>query len=202
MSSLRLSPEPGDEPRQDEGHWHLLDCVMPSPQRYWAVSVVAASMLILTACSDSNEVPETAAGSPLWPAPTDVAARVQAAGLDLGPMGTAEHYHPILRIVIDGKPVPIAENIGVDPETGAMSALHTHSSDGVVHVEASEVGQTFTLGQLFTEWGLALSETEIGDLRADSGSRVTVTVDGETYGRPSGIVLAPDQVITLELGPG
>ncbi len=167
-------------------------------------SVVVVSMLILTACSNGNEGrPEAATGSPLWPAPTDVAARVQAAGLDLGPMGMAEHYHPTLRIVIDGKQVPIAENIGVDPGTGAMSALHTHSSDGVVHVEAADVGQQFTLGQLFTEWGLALSKTEIGDLRADSDSRVTVTVDGETYvGDPSGIVFAPDQVITLELGAG
>jgi len=175
---------------------------MTSIQGIVSASVVVVSMLILTACSNGNEGLEAAAGSPLWPAPTDVAARVQAAGLDLGPMGTGEHYHPTLRIVIDGTSVPIAENIGVDPETGAMSALHTHSSDGVVHVEAAEVGQTFTLGQLFTEWGLALSKTEIGDLRADSDSKVTVTVDGETYpGNPSGIVLAPEQVITLELGP-
>jgi len=69
---------------------------------------------------------------PPWPTPNNVASRVTAAGLDLGPMGTAEHYHPHLRIVIDGAEIPVAANIGVDPITGAMSALHTHEPDGTL----------------------------------------------------------------------
>ncbi len=115
-------------------------------------------------------------------------------------MGTAEHYHPELRILIDGKPIPIPANIGVEPSTGGMSALHTHTSDGVLHVEAATVGEEFTLGQLFVEWDVALSKTGIGGIRADAGDEVTATVNGDRYdGDPSSIVLAPDQDITLEL---
>lgn len=92
---------------------------------------------------------------PPWPAPGDVPARVAAAGLDLGPMGTAEHYHPTLAITIHGQPVPVPPNIGVDPDTGAMSAVHTHEGDGTIHIEAHTVGEKFTLGQLFIQWGVA-----------------------------------------------
>ena len=81
---------------------------------------------------------------PPWAAPADVAARVANAGLNLGPMGTAEHYHPQLRIIIHGAEVPVAANIGVDPRTGAMSALHTHEPDGTIHIEADRVGEVFT----------------------------------------------------------
>ena len=94
---------------------------------------------------------------PPWPAPTDVAARVASAGLDLGPMGMAEHNHPHLRIMINGREVPVPADIGVDPASGSMSAVHTHTADGTIHIEAPTAGAVFTLGQLFTEWGVTLT---------------------------------------------
>jgi hypothetical protein len=137
---------------------------------------------------------------PPWPAPTDVAARVTAAGLDLGPMGTAEHYHPQLRIVIDGVDVPVPPNIGVDPSTGAMSALHTHEGDGTIHIEADSVGEVFTLGQLFTQWGVALTEQQIGGVRAEPGQQVVITSNGaQVSGNPADLRLEPDQQILLTL---
>jgi hypothetical protein len=45
-------------------------------------------------------------------------------------------------------------NIGVEPITGAMSALHTHETDGTIHIEADTKGELFTQGQLFTQWGV------------------------------------------------
>ena len=138
---------------------------------------------------------------PPWPAPGDVPARVAAAGLDLGPMGTAEHYHPHLSITIDGKPVPVPPNIGVDPNTGAMSAVHTHEGDGTIHIEAHTVGEKFTLGQLFTQWGVALSPTGIGGVKAKDGGKVQVIRNGtEVHGDPADVRLEPDQQIELTLG--
>lgn len=132
--------------------------------------------------------------------PNDVAARVAAAGLDLGPMGTAEHYHPQLRIIIDGADVPVPPNIGVDPTTGAMSALHTHEGDGTIHIEADSVGEVFTLGQLFTQWGVALTPQQIGGMRAKPGEQVLVTSDGaKVAGNPADLRLEPDQQILLTL---
>ncbi len=114
-------------------------------------------------------------------------------------MGMAEHYHPTLRIVIDGDEVSVPTNIGVDP-AGAMSALHTHTSDGQIHVESDRAGQQFTLGQLFTQWDVALGPGNIGGLRAAQGERVVVTVNGtEVAGNPALLLLAPEQEITLEL---
>lgn len=137
---------------------------------------------------------------PPWPAPTDVAARVAAAGLDLGPMGTAEHYHPQLRIEADGGDVAVPANIGVDPTTGAMSALHTHELDGTIHIEADTAGEAFTLGQLFTQWGVRLNSTQIGGVKAEQGKRVTVTSNGvPVTGDPADLRLQPDQKIVLRL---
>lgn len=142
----------------------------------------------------------TAAGPP-WPAPTNVAERVALAGLRLGPMGMAEHYHPHLRVIVDGEDVPVPSSIGVDPASGAMSAVHTHEADGTIHIEADTVGEKFTLGQLFTQWGVDLRRTQIGGTKATAGDTVVVTNNGvKVKGDPNDLRLEPDQQIVVRLG--
>ncbi|MDR7253370.1 hypothetical protein J2X46_002355 [Nocardioides sp. BE266] len=115
-------------------------------------------------------------------------------------MGTAEHYHPHLRIIIDGSDVPVAPNIGVDPATGAMSALHTHEGDGTIHIEADTQGEVFTLGQLFLQWGVKLTPHQIGGVRAKPGDMVEVTSNsGVVAGDPMDLPLTPEQEIVLTL---
>jgi hypothetical protein len=115
-------------------------------------------------------------------------------------MGTAEHYHPRLSIIIDGTEVPVPPNIGVDPTTGAMSAVHTHEGDGTIHVEAHTVGEVFTLGQVFTQWGVKLTETQIGGVEAPKGQTVTLTSNGKAVtGDPMDLRLEPEQQIVLEI---
>lgn len=139
------------------------------------------------------------AGQAAWPAPTDVAQRVVAAGLDLGPMGMAEHYHPQLRVVVKGDEVLVPANIGVDPTTGAMSSLHTHEPDGTLHVEAKQAGERFTLGQFLTEWGVPLSARSLGDVAAGRGS-VQVTSNGQRVtGDPRQLRLEPEQQIVVRV---
>lgn len=168
--------------------------------------------LLVSGCSSSNKpielddalgrsaatAPSTSAhdGTP-WPAPTDVEQRAEAAGLSLGPMGTAQHYHPQLRIIVEGREMPVAANIGVDPVTGAMTALHTHEGDGTLHVEAHDAADTFTLGQLFIQWGVPLSRTQIGGIASDS---ITVTSNGQRVSSdPNDLILEPDQVIVVRV---
>ncbi|MBD3945889.1 MULTISPECIES: hypothetical protein [Nocardioides] len=186
-----------------------------------AAVVTTALTLTLAGCNNepattSDTSPTGASGStssstaaaapddtslPPWPAPADVPARVAAAGLDLGPMGTAEHYHPHLAVTIDGQPVPVPPNIGVDPNTGAMSAVHTHEGDGTIHIEAHTVGEKFTLGQLFTQWGVTLTPTQVGGVKAKGDAKVTVTSNGTPVaGDPADLRLEPDQQIELTLG--
>lgn len=184
-------------------------------RRTTAAVLAAALTLLVAGCSDDPATNATDSSSssssnataapgeeslPPWPVPTDVPARVAAAGLDLGPMGAAEHYHPHLSITIDGTPVPVPPNIGVDPNTGAMSALHTHEGDGTIHIEADTVGEKFTLGQLFTQWGVVLTLTSIGGVRATAGEMVTVTSNGTPVpGDPAELRLEPDQQIELTI---
>ena len=140
-----------------------------------------------------------ATAPPPWPAPINVPARAEAAGLTLGPMGTAEHYHPQLSITVGGQPIPIPANIGVDPRTGQMAAVHTHTPDGVIHIEAARTDQQFTLGQLFTLWNVKLTDSQIGALRAPS-DRLTVTVNGKPVnGNPANLLLTPNQRIQVAL---
>ncbi|MGH8971332.1 MAG: hypothetical protein ACRDV1_15440, partial [Actinomycetes bacterium] len=140
--------------------------------------------------------------APPWPAPTDVPARAAKAGLPLGPMGTAEHYHVHLDILVDGKPVRVPANIGVDQAGGTMSYLHTHTSDGIVHIEAGETGQPFTLGQLFTQWDVRLTADRLGGLRAGGGTTLTAYVNGSRVpGDPALLRLRPHQQVTLLYGP-
>lgn len=89
-------------------------------------------------------------------------------------------------------------NIGVGPSTGAMSAVHTHEGDGTIHIEADTVGEVFTLGQLFIQWNVALSEDHIGGVKA--ANTITVTVNGRRFGGdPADLQLSPDQEIVIDV---
>jgi hypothetical protein len=139
---------------------------------------------------------------PPWPAPTDTTARAKLAGLALGAMGTAEHYHVHLDVLANGQSVPVPVNIGVDGASGAMSYVHTHEAGGLVHIEAGRAGQPFTLGQLFTQWDVRLSTTQIGGLKTDADNTLTAYVDGKKVsGDPAQLRLAAHQQIAVVYGP-
>jgi hypothetical protein len=196
-----------DEARRDARRRRLLVAITGVV----AAAVVGGAVLaqVLTSGDSSTGSGDLASMSgqgaesgPPWPAPTDVAARTEAAGLPLGPMGTAEHYHAHLDVLVDGQSVPVPANIGVEP-SGQMSALHTHTPDGIVHIEAGVKGQTFTLGQLFTEWNVALGPDRIGGLTTGGtgGKTLAVYVNGEkATGSPAMVKFAPWQQITLVYG--
>jgi len=115
-------------------------------------------------------------------------------------MGMADHYHPHLQIILDGSEVQVPANIGVDPATGAMSALHTHEPDGTIHIEADRAGEVFTLGQLFIQWGVKLTTTQIGGVQAREGQKVTLTSNGTPVaGDPMNLRLEPEQKVVLQL---
>ena len=155
------------------GHWPAF--VLATGALTVAMSSCGAETDGGAEASASGGVDSTIAMPP-WPAPADdVPALVERAGLELGPMGTAEHYHPVVRIIIDGEQVSVPPNIGVDPGTGAMSAVHTHEGDGTIHVEADTVGEVFTLGQLFTQWNVSLGKDHIGGVKGENPVGVTVT---------------------------
>lgn len=140
--------------------------------------------------------------APPWPLPEDPAERVKLAGLELGPESTVDHYHSNVVVLVDGEPVPVIANLGVDSASGLMSALHTHSGDGLVHVEADKVGEQYTLGQLFTQWNVRLTAEQIGSLKAGKKMTLKAYVNGkEVAGNPASIRLSSRRQIVLVYGP-
>jgi hypothetical protein len=151
----------------------------------------------------SGAVAATAAtGRPPWARPDDTADRARTEGLAVAPMeGTARHFHTHLDILVDGKTVPVPANLGIAASGDAMSELHTHDATGVLHIEAPTTGKRYTLGQLFTEWNVRLSATQVGGLTADGTRTLTAYVDGKKQtGDPAAIELTPHREIALVYG--
>jgi hypothetical protein len=100
-------------------------------------------------------------GDAPWPDPDHVPERTAAAGLTGGDTEvTTVHYHGHLDILVNGTSEPVAGSIGRVDQT-YFSPLHTHATSGMIHVEAP-TDEVMTLGMLFTEWGVRLTDTCIG----------------------------------------
>ncbi|HET7310397.1 MAG TPA: hypothetical protein VFJ17_03635 [Mycobacteriales bacterium] len=131
------------------------------------------------------------------------AAYVQAAGLPYGEEMLSVHYHAHLDLNVDGKAVPVPPYVGyITDGTKALglAPLHTHNSDGVIHIENS-VPATFVLGQFFIEWGVRLTSDCVGGLCNGNGKELAFFVNGKRFtGDPSRIVLTKHEEITIEYG--
>ena len=109
------------------------------------------------------------------------------------------HVHAHLTLLIEGEPVELAQDIGIRPD--CLFWLHTHSPNGIVHVEAPEQ-RSFTLGQFFDVWGQPLSRTQLLDRMADGSHEVQATVNGERWnGDPTEIPLNDLTTVVLQYGP-
>ena len=149
--------------------------------------------------------PAAAAGTamPPWAVPADTVGLGEAAGLRaLNTEGEVLHFHPHLDVLVDGKPVTVPADIGIDTTGGKISELHTHDTSGILHVEAPDKDHRYVLGQLFAEWNVRLDATHLGGLTAVGGNTLTAYVDGkQVSGDPGQIELLPHREIALVFGP-
>lgn len=138
------------------------------------------------------------------------AGGAQGNPVDTIPCGTgadAEHYHSHVSLIVNGKQVALPLGVGiqhavVEGDSLAIAGtcfywLHSHDRTGIIHVEPSVTGHTFTLGEYFDVWGQPLTS---GNVAGNQGT-VTVYIDGARYfGDPRAIVLSAHQQITVEVG--
>ena len=109
------------------------------------------------------------------------------------------HVHTHLSVIVEGQPVDVTGNIGI--RSDCLFWLHTHSPNGIIHVEAPEE-RAFSLGQFFTVWGQPLSATKLLDRTADASHHIEATVNGEPWnGDPADIPLKDQTTVVLEYGP-
>jgi len=118
-----------------------------------------------------------------------------------GMEGQGLHIHQHLTILDRGHPVNIPADVGQVPAHQCLYWLHTHTLDGIIHIEAP-LNRSFTLGDFFTIWGQPLDRTEAASARASKGQRLKVWVNGTPYtGDPRAIKLASHTDIVIEAGP-
>lgn len=116
--------------------------------------------------------------------------------------GVAEHVHAALALFDRGHAVAVPAGVGIPQGGGCLYWLHTHSGDGMIHIE-SPVKRSFDLGEFFDIWGPELSWRQAGAVRAPRGHRLTIWVDGSRWNGPNprAIKLHDHQTIVIQNGP-
>lgn len=112
-------------------------------------------------------------------------------------MATTFHIHPHITIIDNGKNIEIPANIGINTTTNCMSSIHTHETDGIIHVE-SPVQRNFILGDFFYNWKKTFNKDQILDRKADATHEVVMTVDGKPSTEFENLVLKDKQEIVIE----
>ncbi|WP_427169614.1 hypothetical protein [Arthrobacter sp. 92] len=188
-----------------------------------AIALPLAVILTAAACAPSmpgpagpatSESTPSAAPGTSQPAATDewgldhsgAARRIGAAGLTvLDAEGAAEHIHTHLDVFVNGTRVPVPADIGfsfgADGKPNGISALHTHDTTGIVHIEAPTVGALYTLGQVLTEWGILDGTSKLPGTSHGGTDGWTVYVNGNRQNRDvRGVVLEAHDEIVLTFG--
>jgi hypothetical protein len=125
------------------------------------------------------------------------------------------HVHTHVTIFVNGKQRVIPYGVGIPGFQAEPTAegpyvatgscfywLHTHATDGIIHVESPSTSLTFTLGQFFAEWGIPLSSTQVGP----ATGRVTAFFTSPGHktgiytGDPSNLPLGYHYEIQLDVG--
>jgi hypothetical protein len=126
-----------------------------------------------------------------------------------------EHVHSHLTIFVNGQSRVIPYGIGVPGAEAVQTAhgpfvetgscfywLHSHQTDGIIHVESPSLGTHFTLGQFFAEWGIPLNANQVGPAKG----KVTVFFSapgkkvGIYKGNPANLPLGNHYQIQLNVG--
>jgi hypothetical protein len=145
------------------------------------------------------EIPGLQTGPPPWNSSSAVLSdRLSILGLSaLGQEGTAIHIHQHLDVYANDKKVAVPALIGIDSAAGFLTELHTHDATGIIHVE-SPTKTSYTLGQVFGEWGVKLTSKCLGRYCGKLSWWVNGT---KMVGNPAQLVLKSHQEIVVAAGP-
>jgi hypothetical protein len=168
-----------------------------------AAVVIGAAVVWFTRDTTPAEPPATLPGelatAAPWPANVEqVEERVDLLGLPGA--GSARHWHANLRVFVDGVEQSVPVNLGLDGDFHAP--LHTHSADGVLHIESNDAGHDFTLGEFFDVWGVRLTGRCLGASCESGEDALRVFVAGEevTTGSIRDVQLDDEVVYVVAFG--
>ena len=175
-----------------------------------AVALAAAAVvavIIANGGDDDGSPTQTTEGqllrteAPWAPQYGGLRQRIDAAGFP--PVGDESyHVHALLSVYVDGEQVAVPANIGIDARDRIESPLHTHTPDGVIHVEADEPG-SFTLQDVFFIWGVEFAADRLGAYTPGGGRELYVYVNGEPVEDPAAYDIQQGDNIVVAYGePG
>jgi hypothetical protein len=193
-------------------------------RRWWLFALLLAALTaaVGAGCGSTPEAPP-APGERIWPAPPDALEVTVRAGLQPETKETLTfHVHAHLDVLINGHQVLVPAGIGINvadpavkhaqwnggPAHGGISQcaqpcispLHTHDQSGVIHTE-SATNTPNRLGQFFTEWGVALSDSCVGQY-CKPATAIAVYVDGKSLTTSvADIPLTDRKEIAVVIGP-
>jgi hypothetical protein len=131
-------------------------------------------------------------------------------GITCGPTEQlAYHIHAHLAVFDNGTLQSLPAGIGIPGSVAEQSSqgpiaaggrciywLHTHTSDGVIHVE-SPTDRIYTLGNFFDEWHQPLSADQVANVHG----HITAFLNGKVWTRSlRDIPLLPHALIQLNIG--
>ena len=161
--------------------------------RLYAASILA---LVLGACSNAATQQNSAPAQNMFNGlPID--------GIRCDTMeGAAQHIHSQLQMFDHGRVVKVPAQIGIPKIGTCLYWLHTHTADGIIHVESPVKHRTFTLGEFFDIWGMDLNRSQADGLHAPPGQTLQIWVNGKPYnGDPNHIILRDREEIIMQVGP-
>jgi hypothetical protein len=164
---------------------------MKSRARGSAALIVACAFVFAFAACSSGGTGGAAAGGVLAPPGHPDGKPID--GIECGPETPLFHIHAHLAVFVNGVEKKVPAGVGIP---GCLYWLHTHSEDGIIHIEAP-VRRTFTLGDFFDIWQQPLGPDRVGP----ATGAVVVYVDGKKFdGSPRAVTFHDKQVIQLDVG--
>jgi hypothetical protein len=166
-----------------------------------AVRLIPALLLALAvaACSSVAASPRPSASAPpasvapVSPAPSGSAAT--EIECDLGGHDGAYHIHALVGVKVDGQLYAPPANIGIGSD--CMYWVHTHETDGIVHVEAPATVHP-TLGDFLDLWAGSYPDDPLLKAARDAIAAGEVTVNDQSISAdPTGLVLEDKMRIIL-----
>jgi hypothetical protein len=117
----------------------------------------------------------------------------------------AYHIHIHLTIYINGQRVTIPKNIGIASDGSCFYWMHTHTSDGIIHIEAPQKQSNLALDDFLTIWHDGFANLNFPpELTQSTGWKIYV--NGQPFSNivtsplNTEVPLASHDIVTLEYG--
>lgn len=120
-------------------------------------------------------------------------------------MQNGYHIHIHLTIYINGKRVTIPQNIGIAADGSCFYWMHTHTDDGIIHIEAPQKLHNLALDDFLTIWHTGFANLNFPpELTLSTGWKIFVNgrpfADIVTSPLTTEVSLASHDIVTLEYG--